>query len=219
MQDISNSSLTFQELQVEARILGLTWHPASDSFKFHVSRSDPISKFTKRIILSRVAQLFDPLGWLSPVTIIGKVFIQNLWRSNLGWDDTLPQSLIQDWTRFDEELRGVSEFSIPRWLGTSSSSQGLELHGFLDASQDALGAVLYIRSISNFADAKITLLMAKSKVVPLKKQTIPRLELTAAVLMTRLLACVRSILNFQHVPVHLWVDSSVCLAWIREHPS
>lgn len=208
-----------REFQSEARTLGLTWHPASDAFKFNVSRPDPIIKFTKRAILSRVAQLFDPLGWLSPVTIIGKVFIQTLWRSNLGWDETLPQALIQQWKTFDEDLRGVSEFSIPRWLGTSSSSQGLELHGFSDASQDALGAVLYVRSISNFADATVTLLVAKSKVAPLKKQTISRLELAAAVLLVRLLTRVRSILSYQHVPAHLWVDSSICLAWIRGHPS
>lgn len=218
LQNLSTLAST-RELQSEARTLGLTWHPASDAFKFHVSRSDPIIKFTKRAILSRVAQLFDPLGWLSPVTIIGKIFIQNLWRSNLGWDDTLPPTLIQQWKSFDEDLRGVSEFSIPRWLGTSVSSQGLELHGFSDASQDALGAVLYIRSISNYADATVTLLMAKSKVAPLKRQTISRLELAATVLLARLLTRARSILNYQHIPAHLWVDSSVCLAWIRGHPS
>lgn len=159
--------------------------------------------FTKRAILSRVSQLFDPLGWLSPVTILGKLFIQTLWRSNIGWDDQLPQSLIEEWTQFDADLRGVSEYSIPRWLGTSSSRQGLELHGFSDASQNALGAVLYLRTIQNSADAKVTLLAAKSKVVPLKKQTIPRLELAAAVLLARLLTRVRTILNFHHVPAHL----------------
>lgn len=79
--------------------------------------------------------------------------------------------------------------------------------------------MLYIRTIQTFADAKVTLLVAKSKVAPLKKQTIPRLELAAAVLLSRLLARVRDILGLQHVSAHLWVDSSVSLAWIRGHPS
>ncbi|KMQ86362.1 gag-pol protein [Lasius niger] len=221
LQGIADSSQcsSARELQSEARTLGLTWHPASDSFKFHVSRSDPIVKLTKRSILSKIAQLFDPLGWLAPVTILGKMFIQQLWKLNIEWDDPLPPSLAQQWNQFDEDLRGVSEYSIPRWLGTSTSTQGVEFHGFSDASQDALGAVLYIRTIQTFTDAKVTLLAAKSKVAPLKKQTIPRLELAAAVLLSRLLARVRTILGLQHVPAHLWVDSSVSLAWIRGHPS
>ncbi|XP_011875597.1 PREDICTED: uncharacterized protein LOC105566304, partial [Vollenhovia emeryi] len=74
LQNLSASSTSSStlELHSEARTLGLTWHPASDSFKFHVNNSAPISKLTKRSILSRIAQLFDPLGWLAPITIIGK---------------------------------------------------------------------------------------------------------------------------------------------------
>lgn len=123
------------------------------------------------------------------------------------------------WIAFDEDLRKVAAFSIPRWLGTTSTSQALELHGFLDASQDALGAVIYLRTFSEFADATVTLLTAKSKVAPLKKQTILRLELSAAVLLVRLLARVRTILGYASAPAHLWTDSSVCLAWIRGHSS
>ncbi|KMQ88605.1 pao retrotransposon peptidase [Lasius niger] len=170
------NKLKLADLIIEARTLGLTWHPASDSFKSHVSRSDAIVKLTKRSILSKIAQLFDPLGWLASVTILGKMFIQQLWKLNIKWDDPLPPSLAQQWNRYDADLRGVSEYSIPRWLGTSTSTQGFEFHGFSDSSQDALGAVLYIRTIQTFADAKVTLLVAKSK-APLKKQTIPRLEL------------------------------------------
>lgn len=79
--------------------------------------------------------------------------------------------------------------------------------------------MLYIRTFHDFADAKVTLLAVKSKVAPVKRQTIPRLELSAAVLLARLLARVRSILNFQQIPAHLWTDSSVTLAWIKGHSS
>jgi len=205
-------------LPAEARTLGLAWHPATDTFKFHVNQADSHTP-TKRSALSRVSQLFDPLGWLAPVIIVGKIFIQSLWKSQIGWDDPLPPSLARDWLAFDESLKDVSEFSIPRWFGTSSSVQGIELHGFSDASQDALGAVLYLRTFHDYADAKVVLLTAKSKVAPVKRQTIPRLELSAAVLLARLLARVRTIIDYQHVPIHLWTDSTVSLAWIRGHPS
>lgn len=146
------------------------------------------------------------------------MLLQRLWKSNIGWDDPLPPSFAHQWTRFDEDLQGVSEYLIPRWLGTSSDTDGLEFHGFSDASQNALGAMLYLRTIQTFADVKVSFLVAKSKVTPLKKQTIPRLEL-AAVLLSRLLARTRNILNLPHVPAHFWIDSSVSLAWIRGHPS
>ncbi|KMQ83680.1 hypothetical protein RF55_19360 [Lasius niger] len=95
----------------------------------------------------------------------------------------------------------------------------VELHGFSDASQDALGAVIYIRTFHDYADAKVVLLAAKSKVAPVKRQTTPRLELSAAVLLARLLARVRNILDYRHVSSHLWTDSTVSLAWIKGHPS
>lgn len=79
----------------------------------------------------------------------------------------------------------------------------MEFHGFSDAPQDALGAVFYIRTFHEYADAKIVLLAAKSKVAPVKRQTIPRLELSAAVLLARLLVRVQDILDLKHTPAHL----------------
>lgn len=108
-------------------------------------------------------------------------------------------------------------------MGCSPSSLGIELHGFSDASQTALGAIIYLRTLHDFAEATVTLLRllvtAKSKVAPIKRQTIPRLELSAAVLLARLLARVQQILGYQHILAHLWTDSSVTLAWIQGHPS
>ncbi|XP_011330107.1 uncharacterized protein LOC105275148 [Ooceraea biroi] len=212
------SSSSTREFDAETRMLGLTWHPSSDTFHFRVSQSDSSVTPTKRIVLSRVSQLFDPLGWLSPVTILGKIFIQSLWKAQVGWDEPLSPSLSLQWMEFSRELCNVQAYAIPRWLHTRSDSQTLELHGFSDASQNALGAVIFLRTFSDIDDVKVTLVAAKSKVAPLKKQTIPRLELSAAVLFVRLLARIRSILKYHHVPAHLWVDSSVCLAWIRGCP-
>lgn len=164
--------------------------------------------------------MFDPLGWIAPVTVAAKIMIQELWRLDLGWDDPLPRPLAERWEALDRDLAGVAGCSVPRWLGTSLSAPAVELHGFSDASQAALGAVLYLRVLDEtLGNARVTLLGAKSKVAPLKKQTIPRLELSAAHLLARLTAHAISVLDLRDAPVHLWVDSSVALAWIQGAPS
>ncbi|XP_011688835.1 PREDICTED: uncharacterized protein LOC105450597 [Wasmannia auropunctata] len=147
----------------------------------------PISVLTKRIVLSRLAQLFDPLGWATLILtpIRAKIFIQDLWRLQIEWDQPMPPLWSQRWMDFEAELGAISSLSLPpmgSWLTHLPS-----FHGFLDASNDALGAVLYLRSTSNDGAIRVSLIAAKSKVAPIKRVTIPRLELSAAVLLVRLL--------------------------------
>ena len=201
------------------KALGIAWQPNSDTFVFSTSRKKDNSPFTKRTVLSRIAQLFDPLGWLAPVTIRAKILMQDLWLAKIGWDEKLPDNLSHLWLQFLEQLEDISLISIPRWLGTSSNMITVEIHGFSDASQYAMAAVLYIRVIYDLDNLQTTLLRAKTKVSPLKRMTIPRLELTAAAILTREAAHVRDILGLAHAPIHLWTDSSVTLTWIKGHPS
>ncbi|RLU19024.1 hypothetical protein DMN91_009382 [Ooceraea biroi] len=211
-------SRTFEEDNL-ACALGLAWNPSSDAFEFQIQLSQLPHPLSKRTVLSLIARMFDPLGWITPITITGKIILQQLWKCKLDWDDPLPPALTRICSNFQQSLSSVARLSVPRWIGLSASALAVEVHGFSDASQDALGAVVYIRVFSELDDVRVTLLMAKSKVAPLAKQTIPRLELTAAVLLTRLVVRARSTLNIDDAPVHLWTDSSVVLAWIRGHPS
>ena len=113
-------------------ILGLQWHPCIDSFQFILDCPIKIST-TKRSILSTIAQLFDPLGFLSPVIIKAKILIQNLWVNKFGWDDSLPSSIADNWIIFVNELQDLKSITIPRWIGIKSKFQ-VQLHGFCDAS-------------------------------------------------------------------------------------
>ena len=198
--------------------LGISWQPLSDDFVFTMSQEDDYSP-TKRKVLSKIAQLFDPLGWLSPVTVRAKMLLQELWLLKLGWDDSLPPSLAHQWSQFMVQLKDISIISIPRWLGTSTDQRAVELHGFSDASQLAMASVIYVRVLSESYEARITIVGAKTKVAPLKRMTIPRLELTAAAMLTRQMAHIRKVLDLSNASVHLWTDSSVTLAWIRSHSS
>lgn len=219
LNSISPSDTSLEQKLYEdstTKILGLSWQPSSDSFTFS---STPLSKspITKRIILSEVAQLFDPLGFLSPFIIRAKILLQNLWIEKLGWDDLLSPKTSLQWSQFRDELETIKTISIPRWLGIHKNGS-LEIHGFSDASQLAMAAVVYLK-VTSPEGVSIALVCSKTKVAPLKGLTIPRLELSAAVLLAKLTRYTLDQLKLKNVPVYLWTDSSVSHVWIRSHPS
>ena len=88
----------------------------------------------------------------------------------------------------------------------------IEIHGFSDACNHGYGACLYIRKIS------VSLLCSKSRVAPLKTQTIPRLELNAALLLARLFKNVKDNLDIQFDRAYFWTDSEIVLHWINTSP-
>ncbi|XP_076545231.1 uncharacterized protein LOC143305447 [Osmia lignaria lignaria] len=105
------------------------------------SKSHNNLNLTKRLVLSEVAQIFDPFGFLSPVIIRTKVLLQELWLHNLKWDDPLPSQVTSRWNAIREDLTSLARLSIPRWFNTYSNAI-VELHGFFGASQLAMAAVI-----------------------------------------------------------------------------
>ncbi|XP_043276054.1 uncharacterized protein [Venturia canescens] len=200
------------------KTLGLKWLPRADTFVFTAKPSDHSKPITKRLILSEVAQIFDPLGLISPVTIRAKLLLQELWLHKINWDDPLPSHIISRWSHFREDLKNLAQISIPRWFHTWTNST-VELHGFSDASQLAMSAVVYIVSHSPSTGAKSSLVCAKTKVAPIKPLTIPRLELTAALLLSKLIKHTQATLQLPITSTHLWTDSQVALMWIKSPAS
>ncbi|XP_011858553.1 PREDICTED: uncharacterized protein LOC105556088 [Vollenhovia emeryi] len=198
--------------------LGLQWHPTKDSFSFDIrmTASGPV---TKRSVLSQSAQLFDPLGWFAPVVVRAKIFIQSTWLQGLDWDSPLPTSSCSTWRDFLDELPELAVIRVSRWLQWTSDSESAEIHGFADASERAYAAAIYLRVRRGGGDWTANLVLAKTKVAPLKQISLPRLELCAATLLTRLAIHVRRVLQLEALPTHLWSDSTVTLGWIRGHPS
>jgi hypothetical protein len=73
------------------KTLGICWHSRQDAFKFNTQNLKTLTEsMTKRTVLSKIARLFDPLGWLSPVTISAKVLMQDLCILKCDWDVSLP---------------------------------------------------------------------------------------------------------------------------------
>lgn len=198
-------------------ILGLKWLIDTDQFTFVVKSPTVELPLTKRKIVSCVAQLYDPNGYISPVTVKGKILIQDLWRLKIGWDESPPTDLNEKWIEYWTEIIQLEQLRIDRWIGTGNDSK-LHIHGFSDSSQSALGAVIFARI--EYPDGSITskLLLSKTRVARLKTVSIPRLELSAAELLSRLLKQVKLSMEWSTVEYTLWIDSSPAFYWIRKVP-
>ena len=197
----------------DPKTLGLVWDSRNDILKYTVKGTD-LRKITKRTILSITAQIFDPLGLVSPAIIKAKVLMQKLWTLKLDWDESLPQDIHTEWTQIYQEIMNINEIVIPRHA-LSTSYKGLEFHGFCDASEIAYGACIYICSINKDGTRNVQLLCAKSRVAPLKATSIPRLELLGALLLAQLSHKVLTACNANKNQWHFWTDSMVVLAWIK----
>lgn len=202
-----------------AKVLGISWNKSTDNFEYHINLPDVNQPITKRSVLSDIARLYDPMGWIAPVVIVAKVFIQKLWKSGLNWDDQLTGDLLQQWVTFKNDLVNTKNIIIPRWLGTKKGWQ-VELHAFADASSVAYAAAVYIKTTDQDGRIHISLLTAKTKVAPVEKEvSIPRLELCAALLAAKLLSEVSQVLNVPKENLRAWTDSTVVLAWLKGLPN
>ena len=120
--------------------------------------------------------MYDPLGWLSPITIRARILLQDVWKQRLKWDDSLDPNFRASWQHIATDLQEATTIELPRKYFSSSPTKPVDLHVFADASMKAYGAMAYLQQ-----DREVAFVMAKSRAAPLKHLTLPRLELKAAV--------------------------------------
>lgn len=206
------------------KTLGLHWEPGSDQLKYIVPDADLGSDtiVTKRSSLSSIAKLFDPLGLVGPVVVVAKMFMQELWvlkddnNKPYDWDKELPEGMKCRWIEYCSELPRLNELRIDRFI-LQPDSTSVELHFFSDASLTAYGTCAYIRSSNAKGETKVALLTSRSKVAPLKQQSIPRLELCGALLAAELYCKVSAALRITS-KAFFWVDSTTVLCWLKAQP-
>lgn len=202
------------EMPDNVSVLGLKWDYKQDEFCFEFEPRTQPDVITKRYITSEAAKNFDPQGWVAPKTLEAKLFIQEAWRAGSDWDKPLPSELQQKWKAFYEDLTVINQLRIPRWLKISALSE-VQLHLFTDASGKAYGVAAYVR-VKTDNKWKAQLLCSRSKVAPLKKLTIPRLELCAVDLSCKLINKIRGIDRFKIAQLFVWTDSEIVLHWTRK---
>jgi len=207
------------------KTLGLLWHPLSDQFlisKGHCAQrlQEPKnSPFSKHIISSIVATIFDPLGLISPVVVVYKIFLQQLWLHKLDWDEQLPSELLNQWMDMYLCLSQVNKITVNRLVLAKGQPTEIQLHGFCDSSEKAYGACLYLRSVNQQGEVTTKLLCSKSRVAPVKKVTLPKLELCGALLLAQLIQKTVPALNLKIDRIFLWTDSTIVLSWLAASAS
>ncbi|XP_065087242.1 uncharacterized protein LOC135708976 [Ochlerotatus camptorhynchus] len=204
--------------------LGLHWEPTTDHLRYKIDTpTTDNTPLTKRIALSQIARLFDPLGLVGPVITTAKLFMQALWTLKTndgliwGWDQELPTPIKERWLDYMAQLPLLNALRIERFILCPKPSS-IQLHFFSDASENAYGACCYIRSSNSTGETKTALLTAKSKVAPLKQQSIPRLELCGALLAAQLYEKVAASLKLA-TDTYFWVDSTIVICWLNSTPS
>lgn len=201
----------------DTKTLGLRWNPNGDFLQYHIQNSTYASRVTKRQILSSTAQIFDPLGLLSPVTITAKIILQELWKLNISWDESVPSDLYTIWSKYRSQLHLLNSLQIPRHT-LSLNTVSVQLHGFCDASQTSYGACVYLRCCDDLNHFTSNLYCAKTRVAPLKTITIPRLELSGALLLAELVHKILTSCDIKFESVTYWSDSMICTSWINSSP-
>ncbi|KRX12510.1 Transposon Tf2-6 polyprotein, partial [Trichinella nelsoni] len=198
--------------------LGIVWDSKEDMITFPiVSVARPDQQMTKRGLLSVIMKIFDPLGYLSPFLVKAKRMLQVLWRKGVDWDTPLPQNILKDWRDWIAEIPLISEIRLPRcWLpaGTDCIKE-VELHGYGDASEMAYGSAVYLRTTTVSGETVVKLVMSKTRIAPVKRVTLPRLELMAALITARLISFVKTSLEMKFSKVVCWTDSQIVLRWIQ----
>jgi hypothetical protein len=202
-----------------SKTLGLEWNSHLDFFRLTISDYPSRGHLTKRSLVSDVAKIFDALGWFAPTTVMMKILLQRVWEAKIGWDDSVPTPIQESWNQWRSELPVLSNVQIPRcYFPQGFCITSTQLHGFSDASEDAYGAVVYLRLTDAHGNVHISLIASKTKVAPIKRLTIPRLELCGAHLLSKLLHHIRDVLSVSLRNVFGWTDSSIVLNWMNGNP-
>jgi hypothetical protein len=204
----------------DKKVLGVLWDTNMDEFVLDfssvlnaVNRDTP----SKRHIVSLASKFYDPIGLAAPVIVKFKVLVQELCLSKLGWDEILTGKLLEKWQLLLHEFKDCQPVRISRcYTQALDGVESYQLCGFCDASNTAYAAVIYL--LMRSGETKRTMILtSKTRVAPMQQQTIPRLELLGALLLSRLIKKVTNILNteiYLEAPV-CFTDSQVVLCWIK----
>ena len=214
-QELRAYEINLKDSLPAAKTLGVLWRAQQDVLTFQAKKLPEEDKLTKRIILSKVAGVFAPLGLAGPFVVCAKILLQEMWTKGLNWDEPIDHQLSSRAKKWFSELEALQEISVPRCLQESRREKSVSVQTFVDASSEAYGEVSYLRSEYSQGSYVVRIIASKTRVCPLTPMSTPRLELMAAVLGLRLTLSIHAALDISIGHARFWSDSMNVLYWIR----
>ena len=209
------------DMKNEHKVLGLNWNCVSDKLIFRFEALLRLAgglEPTRRNLLKVSSSLFDPLCIISAILVPMKVLFQTLCEENVDWDAPLLEEARKQWNRWLRDLQEVQEILVPRCVygGLEEAVTSYTLHGFGDASEKVYCAVVYL-VLEVSSGYHPVLLTSKTRIAPLSRQSVPRLELLSGVILARLVSLVKEALQsqIQIDDTYLRLDSKKAICWIK----
>ena len=194
-----------------------SWDHVKDTLVVSRGVDRPLDKaITQRTVLSFVSSVFDPIGLVAPYTVKDRLLLKDIWRiSGQKWDDDLPEEIKKQFLEWRSGLQLLGSLTIPSSYFTEPFDR-IELHMFGDSSQDVFCAVAFLRArrVSSHR-TELAFVFGKARVAPMKALSIPKLELRAALLATRLKEEFLKDLTFKVTDIFMWTDSTTVLQWLH----
>ncbi|XP_068712869.1 uncharacterized protein [Montipora foliosa] len=221
------------------KVLGIIWNPVKDYLCFEVklnfsrkkhklrietdSKTNPLpyeipEQLTKRIILSQVNSIYDPLGLSGPFTVRAKIMMRQIWASDIkkNWDCPIPEENKRDWIMFFKELHEMDNVKFKRCMKPRDTVRDPILIIFSDGSSQAFGACAFVRWELKGGLFKSSLLLSKNRLAPIKKMSIDRIELCGAIINKRLKVLVQQQCRYHFQKFYHIVDSQIVHAMIQK---
>ena len=197
------------------KALGIHWNIEKDKLGFDVNVKDKPQ--TKCGMLSMVSSIYDPLGLVSPFVLEGRQIIQMFCLNQLAWDDPVDEDIQQKWIKWKLNLKKLQEIKLDRYYKLTGFGRvvSCSLHYFSDASESGYGQATNLRLVDTAGKIHCSLVIAKSQVAPMKYTSIPRIELAAAVLSTKMSGLVKKEFGFDDIAEYYWTDSKVVIGYLR----
>ncbi|XP_065093953.1 uncharacterized protein LOC135714509 [Ochlerotatus camptorhynchus] len=213
-------NLNIGEEATTEKVFGMWWNTSNDCFTYKLSsRYDEAllsgsRRPTKREVLRTLMMIYDPLGFIAHLLMFLKVLLQEIWRTLVGWDDPIEDLQFEKWLKWLAVFPDMRLVEVPRCYRSLTSVEAeVEMHTFVDASENGFAAVVYLR----FREGNViecALAGAKTRVAPLKFLSIPRSELQAALLGVRLADTILASLSIKIYKRYFWTDSKDVLCWL-----
>ncbi|XP_021960216.1 uncharacterized protein LOC110856083 [Folsomia candida] len=170
-------------------VLGMKWDKKEDYLFVSIPKNELPAVITRRTLLSHTQSVFDPMGYLSPATIIPKILLQESWKASKSWDEHLDEKIEKEFREWWGQIGSMEKVHIPRNI-----------------------------RVDDGGSIRCHLLQGKSRVTPIRPTTtIPRLELMGCVILARLMSTVVVAMSLQSVEKYFWSDSTTALAWVKRN--